>query len=137
MREVLRAALVMAVVGCVWTGIPSAAQETTERLITLRVQPPSPSRALTITVSEGYAVEAQWSEGRATYRFALRPLVDDEDGSVHVAVESPATGRVLDEVVLTAGAARVETRTLPAFRIAVVRVRESQPARFGRQLARP
>src|SRR5688572_7992515 len=104
MRYVLRFAFVVVVVTLAWNGWwarlqgPAASQQT-DRLITLRVQAAAPSPPMSVTVSEGYAVQVQWNDGNVVNRFALRAAVVDT-GLVRVAIESPRDGGVLGDVAL-------------------------------------
>ena len=128
MRYILRFAFVVVVVTLAWNWWWAnferpAARQRTDRLMTLRVQALAPSPPMTVTVSEGYAVQVQWSEGNVLNRFALRAALVDA-GSVRVAVESPHDGRVLGEVALNVGAPPRATETTPPFSVQVVRVEE-------------
>ena len=123
MRSILGFLFVLIVITLTWNWLqrPSARQPT-QRLITLRVQPPPPSPPQSVTVSEGYAVEVQWSIGE---RFALRPIVlDDAPGPVRVTIEAPEDRRALDDLVLANGAPGRETKTSPRFTVQVVEIEE-------------
>ena len=123
MRYILRFLFVLIVItlGYNWLQRPSARQPP-QRLITLRVHPPPPSPPQTVTVSEGYAVQVQWSIAE---RFALRPiLLDDGRGPVRVTIEAPEDRRALDDLVLSNGAPGRETKTSPRFTVQVVQIEE-------------
>jgi hypothetical protein len=126
MRYVLRFVFVVVVVTLGWNALQrlqAARPADRQRLITLRVEASAPSPPFSVTVSEGYAVQVQWSERNAHSRFALRPIVIGGD-SVRVAVEAPEDGRVVGEVVLTRGGPAQRTATSPRFDVRVVEVEE-------------